>query len=517
MLGKRDTQMTFDDVLWRERIPENSVWMKLHEWIKKNLSEKDFEPLFSNTGRPSISPVHTMAALLIQLEKGYSDREMEEESRYDDRVKFAILANRNFEGIDAVTLCDHRRLFLNSEIGREILNKTLGSAKAAGLFSKENLQVVDSFMIWGKGAVQDTYTLIRKGVLRVLRIARCHGMEEELRGVLKRDDYEKPGKPKIDWSDGEEKRRLLESLVWDALNLVKKARENEPMPGDLADAVDLLERVARQDVEIGEDGRIEMVKGTCKDRVISVTDPEMRHGRKTSSRKVDGFKGHIITCGENGQLVAGVEVTAANVADKEPVPEMLEEQEKEGRRPEELLGDSAYFDPEMTEEEKEKGTTIVAKAPPVPERDGLYTKDDFEIDTETGIVTCPAGQEARFDVKCIEERKGATVFFGAGVCDRCPEKDKCTTGKSGRCIRIHPYEPEIQQAREYQKTEGFKDRYVKRVNVERLNSHLTRHGAREARYIGTRKVKFQLLLCGILNNIKAVMRAVAAQGAVCHS
>ncbi|NPV79234.1 MAG: hypothetical protein HPY52_03000 [Firmicutes bacterium] len=97
-------------------------------------------------------------------------------------------------------------------------------------------------MIWGKGAVQDTYTLIRKGVLR---IARCHGMEEELKSVLKRDDYEKSGKPKIDWSDGEEKRRLLESLVWDALNLVKKAREKEPMPGDLADAVDFLERVAK--------------------------------------------------------------------------------------------------------------------------------------------------------------------------------------------------------------------------------------------------------------------------------
>ncbi|NPV79232.1 MAG: hypothetical protein HPY52_02990 [Firmicutes bacterium] len=171
----------------------------------------------------------------------------------------------------------------------------------------------------------------------------------------------------------------------------------------------------------------------------------------------------------------------------------------------------------MAEEEREKGTTIVAKAPPIPERDGLYTKDEFEIDTEAGTVTCPAGQEAGFDVKCIEERKGATVSFGAGVCNSCPEKDKCTTGKSGRCIRINPYEPEIQQAREYQKTEEFKDIYVKRVHVERLNSHLTRHGAREARYIGKKKVKFQFLLCGILNNIKAIMRAVAVQGAVCPS
>ena len=515
MLGKLDTQMSFDDITWRERIPKNSFWAKIREWIQRNITEEDFRPLFSNIGRPSISPIHTFAALLIQLEKGYSDREMEEESRYDDRVKFAILAGRNFEGIDAVTLCDHRRLFLNSEIGQKLLNRTLESAKEAGLFSKENLQVIDSFMIYGKGAVQDTYTLIRKGVLKVLRIARFYGIEDELKAILKRNDYEVPGKPKIDWDSEEEKQELLESLVWDALNLVEKAREREPLPEDLASAVELLERVARQDVKIREDGRVEMVKGTCKDRVISITDPEMRHGHKTSSKRVDGYKGHILTCGENGQLVGGVEVTPANGADKEPVPEMLEEQEKEGRRPEVVLGDCSYFDPKMIEEEKAKGTVILAKVPPASNKEGFYTKEEFEIDTQAGVVRCPGGNRAEFDVKCIEERRGSTVLFGAEVCNSCPKRPECTRGKGGRGIRIHPYEPEVQEARRYQRTEEFKREYRRRANIERVNSHLIRHGAREARYIGRVKVKFQLLLCGILNNIKAVMRAILAKGAVC--
>jgi len=64
---------------------------------------------FSSTGRPSISPVYSFLGLLIQLEKGYSDRELEEESRFDDRVKFALTANSSFDGIDAVTLHDHRK------------------------------------------------------------------------------------------------------------------------------------------------------------------------------------------------------------------------------------------------------------------------------------------------------------------------------------------------------------------------------------------------------------------------
>jgi hypothetical protein len=44
--------------------------------------------------------------------KGYSDKEFEEESTFDDRIKYAITAPRDFEGIDAVTLHDHRARFL---------------------------------------------------------------------------------------------------------------------------------------------------------------------------------------------------------------------------------------------------------------------------------------------------------------------------------------------------------------------------------------------------------------------
>jgi len=159
MMGKRDQQMSFADIWIENMIPKDSYWARLRTWAEENLNEEDFAPLFSQYGRPSVPPIYTFLATLIQLEKGYSDAELEGESRFDDRVKYAITAPRNFTGIDAVTLHDHRKRFFESEIGLKIFARTIENAKQAGIFSKENLHVVDSFMVFGAAAKQDTYTL----------------------------------------------------------------------------------------------------------------------------------------------------------------------------------------------------------------------------------------------------------------------------------------------------------------------------------------------------------------------
>ena len=33
----------------------------------------------------------------------------------------------------------------------------------------------------------------------------------------------------------------------------------------------------------------------AKDRRISIEDPQMRHGRKTKSVRIDGYKRHVLT------------------------------------------------------------------------------------------------------------------------------------------------------------------------------------------------------------------------------
>ena len=54
--------------------------------------------------------------------------------------------------------------------------------------------------------------------------------------------------------------------------------------------------------------------GVSRDRMMSVHDPEMPHGHKSSSRLFDGHKGAIVvdTC---TQLVTAVEILPRNAPD----------------------------------------------------------------------------------------------------------------------------------------------------------------------------------------------------------
>jgi hypothetical protein len=107
-------------------------------------------------------------------------------------------------------------------------------------------------------------------------------------------------------------------------------------------------------------------------------------------------------------------------------------------------------------------------------------------------------------------RKRAVVSFA--TCAECPSRGECTGAAAGRTITIHPYEPEIAAERKRQATPEFREFYAKRADGERIISHLTRHGARQARFIGIFKVWRQEVRAALNHNIKAFVRLAAAAG-----
>jgi len=509
MLGKADRQMTFSDFWLQGKIPENSFWSILRKWAMENLSDEMFQPLFSYYGRKSISPVYSYTAMLIQLEKGYSDREIEEASRFDDRVKYAMTAPRDFDGIDAMTLCDHRKRLFGSDIGRKILTESVEFAKAAGMFTEENLHVIDAFMVWGANARQDTYTMIYQGIKMLLKVLGFYEMEKKALTVLKRTDYnEKIRKPKINWESNDEKKVLLDELVKDAMALVEHVRGKEKIPEDLKEVTDLLEKVALQDIKMDKGGKAEMVDGTAKDRIISVNDPEMRHGRKTTSKCSDGYKAEIITGGENAAIVMAIEVDGANTSDGEHMADLIDEVKETGNTVDKLYGDSAYGDWSEIEKREHDGMEFRVKVPQSVNTSGGYTKSEFDIDMNAGTITCPEGYIKNFNPEKIENREGTTVKFETDRCNHCPQKEQCTKSKNGRTIHIHPYEDRIEQQRGFQKTTEFKEDYAQRSNGERTISELTKHGGRQGRYKGKQKIMWQLIMVSINNNIKATLRFI---------
>ena len=70
------------------------------------------------------------------------------------------------------------------------------------------------------------------------------------------------------------------------LRLAEEMKQQHPAQAEAiaADAA-LLLRLIAQDVEDKPEGGCQVKSGTEKDRVVSVHDPEMRHGRKSASKR----------------------------------------------------------------------------------------------------------------------------------------------------------------------------------------------------------------------------------------
>src|SRR5206468_4777730 len=123
----------------------------------------------------------------------------------------------------------------------------------------------------------------------------------------------------------------LTEIVEDArrlLRLAERAQQEYPEHREAiqADAA-LLERLIDQDVDEKPGGGCQVKEGTEKDRLISVHDPEMRHGRKSASKTFNGHKAAVAVDMES-QLICGVEVLAGNAGDQENALELVHQAER---------------------------------------------------------------------------------------------------------------------------------------------------------------------------------------------
>ena len=248
--------------------------------------------------------------------------------------------------------------------------------------------------------------------------------------------------------------------------------------------------MAGQDVEEGDDGRFRIARKVAKDRVISTVDPEARHGHKSANRHFDGYKVHICI-DPDSELIDEVVVTPANAPDAEPVADLLASHADDKDKPE-VVGDSAYGSAAARSDLEGQGYPVTAKAAPVRNSTGGFTKEDFTIDLEQATVSCPAGHVA--PVHFGRSGEGKASF--KGHCRHCPLKGQCTPSHRGRTISVHPQEALLRRARAEQKSPEWQARYkATRPIVERKVSHFTRRpwGGRKARVRGAKRITTDVL------------------------
>ena len=514
MLGRVDRQGLLLETRFvrRHLVTKGSFYERLADHGHEIVADEDFAALYSEgKGRPSIPPSVIVRAMLCATHDHLSsDRETSRRTRVDSDWKAAMGVDDDFEGIAATTFSLMRARMTLHDADMAVFEASLAKAVKAGIFKGKLTAIIDSSPVHGAGNVADTYELVRKMIGRLAR-AMGNSLDRDLSaeciGLA-------ATKPDIDWQDPAARREHLGDLVDLAAEMVATATMSD-VAGDpeVAETARLLAAVVLQDVvDTGSGPQIR--DGVARDRIVSHSDPEMRHGRKSASRRFDGHKLDVMT-DEDSELVLGVDVRDGNAGDGDGAASLLAKvQATDGVEVERLLGDMAYSDGDVREAVEAEGVELVAKVPPVTNA-GRFPKTDFTVDLEAGMVTCPAG-ETTSDARKVKDHKGrqADAYrFDAATCAACPLRDQCTTGKGGRQIVVGRHHARIEAARAAQADPDTKALLRRRPKVERKIDHLQDLGMRKARFRGRRKTLLQALLAATVANFKRLVVLNAFAGA----
>lgn len=502
MLGTADRQgslLGVDSLLARLfEGDDDSFYARLAAHGDEIVRDEDFASCYAEgRGRPSIPPSLLMKAVLCQIRDDVSDREAARRAAKDLDWKRALGIEADEIPFHHTTLSVFRSRLVVNDADEMVLKATIERAVAAGLFARQVLAIADSTGVMGAAAVADTYELIRQAINRLVAAA---GGPKALPSRLRRRarDY-KRAKATIDWADAAARRAELGALVTMARELLA-ATATDP---DCAEAAELLGRIVDQDVEDRPpDGGGPTVRdGVARDRVVSVVDPDMRHGRKSPSARVDGYKAHVLT--DHGtELVLSVAATAANQPDGPQAAPLVAAAKAAGVPVAEVLGDTAYGDGDTRVAVEAVGAKVTAKTQP-PSPTGRFVKTDFVIDPAVPSATCPAGQTTTHTGWSTDGKgRRVTVLKFGQLCTGCPLSSRCTSDGNGRSVTLNFHEARLQAARSDQARPSTRRKLRRRSLVERKLAELKMHGMGKARYRGARKVLLQLRLTAAVVNTK---------------
>jgi transposase len=519
MLGKRGPQRgLFEaDTAYGAFVGRDSFYGWLASQRGELFQDEAFAGLYVlDNGRPSVPPSLLAVALVLQTYDGVSDDEAKQRADYDLRWKVALGVELDARPFAKSTLQEFRAQLIVHEEQAAIFQASLEAAKRQGKFrtksgEQRKLKVaLDTTNILGRGAVKDTYNLLGDGIVKLAReLAKLAeqplGAWAEAEGCGRYvGQTSLKGTAEIDWGDRSQRRRFLGEIVADADRLLEQARvarrtlaEGSPAEVALLEASGLLRRLLIQDVERREDGPA-LKDGVAKDRLVSVHDPDLRHGRKSASKRFDGHKAAIVVDTDE-PLILAVDALAGNAPDAEGALDLVGQAEANTDcAVEETIGDCAYGSGETRQAFADAERTIIAKVPHVTNQ-GRFPKTAFVLDLEVGSATCPAGQTTH-DLR-RDAAGGGQFHFEVAVCAACPLREQCVKGVGGRTVALHPQEHLLQDARAFQASPAFAEIRRRRQAVEHRIARLVQLGIRQARYLGTTKTRFQLLLAAAVANL----------------
>ena len=445
-------------------------------------------------GKAALPPAQMALAMLMQAAFGVPDHELPELTACDSRWQMVL----DCLGVDEPIMSqgsvfNFRMRAIHHGFDRLLIDRTVQLAKETKGYSAAKLRAaLDSSPLVGAGRVEDTFNLIARAATHVVRAAaerlgKPVSEVAEMAGIPLVEASSIKAALDLNWSDKAERTQGLRTLLgqvdslraWLAAELGEACKQ-PPLEARLA----TLKQVCEQDIEPDpDDGGPRIKRGVEPDRRISISDADMRHGRKSKSKRFDGYKQHVLIDMDIPGLIRAGVVTPANQPEAEATAPLVVDAEAQGDELGELHVDRAYVGNEPVTQRP--SLRLVAKPHPVRNGD-LFSKEEFEMDFERMTLTCPGNVT-------VPMSYGQTVKFPTDRCAACSLRPRCTrAAKNGRQVRIHDQEPLQAHLRSVSQTQEGRAEYRQRVAVEHALARIAQLKGRRARYRGKERNDFDL-------------------------
>lgn len=135
----------------------------------------------------------------------------------------------------------------------------------------------------------------------------------------------------------------------------------------------------------------------------------------------------------------------------------------------------------------------------------ILTEDRFCYDRKQDVYICPKGQQLKRKTLHV---KRSSIDYAAPktVCAACELRDQCTRNKSGRTIKRHLRQDEVEQMRNAARSAKSKrDIRTRQHLMERSFARATRSGFDRARWRGLWRVQIQEYLTCAIQNIQVLI------------
>jgi len=499
----------------RAAFPKGNPYLTLRDNLGTIFEDEDFIGLFPEHGQPALPPWRLALVTIMQFRENLTDRQAAEAVRSRIDWKYLLGYDLTDPGFHFSVLSEFRARLLSGDEAI-LLDKFLQRCREQGLFKERGKQRTDATRVLAAIRVMNRLELVGETMRAALNAIAAEA-PIWLRRVAPSEWYERYGRRIEDYRlpKSKEKRAAYAQQVGeDGFQLLDMLAEiDTPKEASSLPEVTTLRLMWVRHYSRDEDktdgtppGQVRFKSNRelsrASEAIESPYDTEARF-RSRYATKWTGYLVHVSeSCEEdNVHLITHVETTEATVHESQKIENIHQALVEKGAPPGQHFVDSAYMDAEwLVHSRQQHQIDLIGPAKSnnswQANTEGAYGLEQFEIDWEKQVVTCPRGKPSGNWQRGIDNIGAAVIFvqFSSLDCKPCPDRSLCTRSTRRRAMGFRPREQyeALQEARRRLESEEGRQLYKRRAGIEGTISQGVRaFGLRQTRYRGLAKTHLQ--------------------------